>query len=439
MPKKILFVGAGSYTFTRNLVKDLMTFPALQDSILVLHDIVDEKLELANRMVSRIIEEGKYPAKIVCTKNVEEAYTGADGVLCTIKELNSEKGIDICFDIPAKYGVTLTNCDTIGPSAIFQYMFVVRSMIDVCKNIDKYCPKAVFLNYTNPMSMLTRTMQTLFPHLSITGLCHSVQEGAARMAEWMGVDVKDLTYTCAGINHFSFYTELKVNGEDAYPRLLEAMKRPEVYEEEAVNLEIMKHFGYYSSENSAHKCNYVPWFRSRPDLTEKYCTFKFGDYAFNTSTPEVREMIFGAAARKKGMEDWFNAPLDLSRGKEYAACIFNAIFGDNEIFEFNGNVRNFGLIDNLPEGACVEVPMYASKKGIKATHVGALPTQVAAIANLNASVHELAVQAVLENDKEKLYRACKLDPLTSAVLSLEEIDAMVTEMLEAAAPYIPLH
>ena len=434
MAKRIVFIGAGSFVFTRNLCRDLLTYPAFRDAEIVLMDISDEKLALARSMVTRIVEAGNYPAKVICTKDRAAALKGADGVLCTILVgSREERASDI--DIPMKYGVDISCGDTRGPSGIFDYLRTVSTMLDICADIEKYCPDALFLNYTNPMAMLCRTMQTVYPRLHITGLCHSVQGTAGKIARWAGVDMKDVTYTCAGLNHQAFYIEYKANGKDVYPLLREAAKRPEVYNEEPVRFEMFKHLGYFSPEGSGHHSEYVAWFRKRPDLLDKYCLHGTGNDPGYSSTPERRAL--NAKKRQEKLEQWMREPVDLKRGLEYAASIFNAVFGDNEMFEFNGNVRNFGLIDNLPWGCCVEVPVIASKKGLEAVHVGALPPQCALLNSISAQCEELAIEAVLQNDPEKVYHACLYDPLTSAVLSMQEIHDMVDEMFAAAKPYLP--
>ncbi len=436
MPKRIVFIGAGSYVFTRNLCKDLLTFPAFQDAELVLMDISDSQLELARRMVTRIVEAGNYPAKVICTKDRVEALKGADGVLCTILVGDRElRWADI--DIPAKYGVDICIGDTRGPAGVFDYLRSVETMLDICKDIETYCPDAVFLNYTNPMAMLCRTMQTVYPHLKITGLCHSVQGTSYKIARWLGVEHKDLTYVCAGLNHQAFYVDLKYKGKDAYPMLREAAKNPDIYNEEQVRFEMFKHLGYFSPEGSGHHSEYVSWFRKRPDLIDKYCVHGTGK---DTGKPVDRSRRAGAAQRKvDAIEEWINSPIDLKRGAEYASYIFNAIFGDYTMFEFNGNVRNFGLIDNLPEGCCVEVPVLASKNKLQAMHVGALPPQCALLCDISARCEELAIEAVLENDPDKIFYSCLYDPLTSAVCSMQEVRDMVDEMFKANEGYLPFH
>jgi alpha-galactosidase len=308
-------------------------------------------------------------------------------------------------------------------------------MIDICRDIEKYCPDAVLLNYTNPMAMLCRAMQGE-TKVKLTGLCHSVQGTAHMLAHWLGAPIEEITYLCAGINHQAWYLEYKWNGKDAYPLIREAMKRPEIYQEELVRNEMFLHLDYYVTESSGHNSEYNPWFRKRPDLIEKYCThgtgWNPGEYAFILNEYLQRENTW-----KQEIEDWFREAVDLERGHEYAAYIFNAMIGDGTMFKFNGNVRNFGLIDNLPEGCCVEVPVLASKHGLEPIHVGALPPQLAILNNINAQCEELAVDAALTGDARKVFHAICMDPLTSAVLSLAETKEMVKQMFQANREYLP--
>lgn len=437
MPKKIAFIGAGSFGFTRILINDLLTFPAFADCTLALMDIDDERLSFARQAAEKIVAAGKLPVKIIATKNRLEALEGADGIVCTI--LNG--GVDIwCSDIeiPKKYGVDICVGDTRGPSGIFRFLRTAPVMLDICKDIAKVAPNAVFLNYTNPMAMLCRIMQGEFPKLTISGLCHSVQGTAEMLARFIGADIKDVTYTCAGINHMSFYLDYKWQGKDAYPLIKKAMKNKAIYNEEQVRNEIFIALGLYITESSGHNSEYNAWFRKRPDLIEKYCThgtgWTPGEYAYILNF--YRSV---ADSWRQETMDWLN---DDSykfgiRGHEYAAAIFNAIFGDGEKFTFNGNVRNFGLVDNLPNGACVEVPCLASKNGINPMHVGPLPSQVLPMVSLSSQIEELAVEASLTGDPAKVYQAICFDPLTSSVLSLGEIRSMVNDMFIASKDYLP--
>ena len=436
MSKKITFIGAGSLGFTRGLVRDLLTFPAFQDATLALMDIDEERLNFARTAVEKIVKAGNYPAKIVATLDRTEALEGADGVVCTIlaQSVNVWRS-DI--EIPKKYGVDINVGDTRGPAGIFRALRTIPVMIDICKDIEKYAPNAVFLNYTNPMAMLCRAMQTA-SKVNVVGLCHSVQGTAEMLAKWIGAPMEEITYFCAGINHQAWFLDFKWNGKDAYPLIREAITtRPEIYNEEQVRNEMFLHLGYYVTESSGHNSEYNAWFRKRPDLIEKYCThgtgWNPGEYAYI-----LKEYLRREDSWKDDVKYWLeNAPIDLKRGKEYAAYIFNAVIGDGAMFEFNGNIRNFGLIDNLPYGACVEVPIVASKRGFSPIKVGSLPPQVALLNYINSTCEELAVEGSLTGDPMKVFHAICYDPLTSAVLSLAEIRDMVNEMFEASREWLP--
>lgn len=437
--KKFAFIGGGSFGFTRTLVRDLLTFPAFRDAEIALMDIDEERLDYTKRACDKVVRAGNYPAKITATTDRVEALKGADGVLCTVLAGDVEVWKHDIL-IPKKYGVDINVGDTRGPAGIFRALRTIPLMLDICKDIEKYCPNAVFLNYTNPMAMLCRAMQEKFPNLKITGLCHSVQGTIIDViAKCVGLPPEEITYTCAGVNHQAFYLKLEHDGKDLYPALREAMKDPEIFNEQQVRNDMFLHLGYYVTESSGHNSEYVSWYRKRADLIEKYCThgtgWNPGEHAYILNEYTARKDTW-----RNDIMDFLNKPdsvVNLNRGLEYAAYIFNAMFGDYTPFKFNGNVRNFNLIDNLPYGCCVEVPVVASRNSLEAIAVGNLPDQLAILINTTARCEELAVQAALEGDARKVFWACAFDPLTSAVLSLEEIQAMVNEMLEQNKEYLP--
>ena len=436
MSKKIAFIGAGSFGFTRKLVNDLLTFPAFQDATIALMDINAERLDYIKRAVDRIVAEGKYPAKVLATLDRKEALMGADGVVTTI--LHGEVDVwqhDIL--IPKKYGVDTNVGVTRGPSGIFRYLRTINPILDIAADIDRYCPNAVYLNYTNPMAMLCRAVQSKFPNMVATGLCHSVQGTASMLAKWIGAPENEISYTCAGINHQAFYTDFLWNGKDAYPLIRKAITENEdVYKQEIVRNEMFLALGYYVTESSGHNSEYNAWFRKRQDLIEKYCLpgtgWNPGEYAYILNEYRSRETTW-----KADMDKWFTEPIDLTRGFEYAAYIFNAIFGDGEMFKFNGNVRNFGLIDNLPQGCCDEVPVLASRRGLEPIHVGKMPAQCALLSGTSAQIEEMVVEGSFAGDKEMIYQAVCYDPLTSAVLSLREIRDMVDVMFKQNEDWLP--
>jgi alpha-galactosidase len=432
---KIAFIGAGSLGFTRDLVRDVLTFPLLKDATLALMDINPERLDFSLKSVQRIIEMGKYPARVTATLDRAEALRDADIVLVTILSGSTEVWrYDI--EIPKQYGVDINVGDTRGPSGIFRALRTIPVMVDIAKDMERLCPNATLLNYTNPMAMLCRALQRS-TFIRLTGLCHSVQGTAMMLADWIGAPYSEITYTCAGLNHMAWYLKYAWNGKDAYPLIREAVtKRPEVYNEEIVRNEMFLNMDYYVTESSGHNSEYNAWFRKRPDLIEKYCThgtgWNPGEYAYILKEYQNAENTWKDEARK-----WFAAetPIELERGEEYAAHIINALMG-GEPFTFNGNVSNTGLVTNLPEGACVEVPVWVSRKGFEPVHVGALPPQCAALTNLTAEIEEMAVEAVLTGDPRLVFHAICHDPLTAAVLSLSEIRQMVNQMFAQNREYL---
>ena len=434
--KKFAFIGAGSFEFTRNLVKDILSFPAFNDAVFALMDIDDKRLEYSTRAVEKIIKAGNYAAVVKPTKNRAEALEGADGVLCTI--LNGD--VDVWrhdIEIPKQYGVDINVGDTRGPAGIFRALRTIPVMLEICADVERYCPDAVLLNYTNPMAMLCRAMQSRFPKLKISGLCHSVQGTAEMLARWIGAKYDEITYTCAGINHQAFYTEFLWKGKDAYPLIREAIKDPFRYNEEQVRNEMFLLLDYYPTESSGHNSEYNAWFRKRPDLIEKFCTKGTG------WNPGVYAYILNVYLNRKdnweqSITNWLEqSEVNLKRGNEYAAYIFNAAFGDGIPFKFNGNVPNKGLIDNLPQNCCVEVPVLASPHGLEPIKTGKLPDQLAALIHTSAICEEMAVNASFEGDRHKVFQAVAFDPLTSAVLGLHEIKEMTEKMLAQNAAYMP--
>lgn len=434
--KKIAFIGAGSYGFTRVLVRDILSFPALADCTIVLMDIHDEKLELAKKAVEHIVEVGRYPAKVVATKSRAEALQDADGVVCTILA----GGIDVWrkdIEIPKKYGVDINVGDTRGPAGIFRALRTIPVMLDICRDIERYCPQAIFLNFTNPMAMLCKAMYSR-TDVTVAGLCHSVWGTAHMLAEWIDAPVGEVQYVSAGINHQAWLLKFAWNGKDAYPLLKEKVRNhPDIYNIEIVRNELLLHLDYYVTESSGHNSEYNAWFRKRPDLIEKYCVHGTG------WNPGKHAFIVGEYVNKT--DDWKadiirfaeDPNIDLQRGYEYAAPIFNAVFGDGAVAEFYGNVRNAGLIDNLPPESCVEVPVFASRSGLHPVPVGALPDHLAILNNISCRCEDLAVEGALTGDPRKIFHAVCFDPLTSAVLSLSEIQRMVDEMFEANRAWLP--
>lgn len=442
MPK-IVFIGAGSIGFTRGLVRDLLTFPLLKDSHIALMDIDEDRLEMARQACQKLIDVGAYPATLTTHTDRREALDGADAVLVTILCGNCDIWQHDIL-IPKKYGVDTNVGDTRGPSGIFRALRTIPEMLSICRDIEELCPQALMLNYTNPMAMLCHAMQRETT-VNVTGLCHSVQGTAGMLAGWAQVPIEEVEYVCAGLNHLSWYLKFEHNHQDLYPKIREAILNDEkIRNTEQVRNEMYLAFDYYVTESSGHNSEYNWWFRKRPELIEKYCThgtgWNPGEYAYILNEYRKRETTW-----KKDFLEWLNSPdwddpekvkERLAVGGEYATRIINAYQG-GELFRFNGNVPNTGLIPNLPDGCCVEVPVLAERNQLTAMHVGELPHQVAALTGLTAHIEMLAVEGCLSGDARKVYQAIANDPLTASVLSLAEIRDMVREMFEQNRDYLP--
>lgn len=435
MRKKITFIGAGSLGFTRDLVRDILTFESFRDAEIVLMDVNAERLEAIRRCVERIVMLGRYPAFVSATTDRTKALEGADGVLITIRAGGeSEARSDI--EIPASYGVDINLGDTRGPSGVFRGIRLFIPMLEICTDIRKYCPEAIVLNYTNPMAILCRMMKTRFPELKISGLCHSVQKTAAMLTKWIGANENEITYQCAGVNHQAFFIEFKRNGKNAIPMIRRAIQtHEELYNAEPVRNEMFFALGYYPTESSGHNSEYNAWFRKRPDLIQKYCTHGTGRnpglhaYGLNAYLRNSRNW-------RKYFAEWEKAPYELARGNEYAASIFNAVFGDGTLFKFNGNVINHGLIESLPCSCCVEIPVLASKNGLEPVKPSPLPVPTAALVSATVYAEEMAAEGMLSGNPEMIFQSILFDPLTAAVLCPAEIREMVNKMFCANRKYL---
>ena len=410
--KKIAFIGAGSLQFTSSCVRDLLTFPAFAATEFRLMDTNENNLKGITAVVEKIIKEMNCPeSRVVATMERREALLDADGVLCTV--FNGD--IDIWqydITIPKKYGVDINIGDTRSVSGIFRALRNIPLMLDICRDIEKYCPNATFLNYTNPMAILCGAMQK-YSGVEVTGLCHSVQGTVKMLAEWLGLPKDEIDYQCMGVNHQAFYTKLSYHGEDLYPRLRELISTNEdIFNKEQVRNEMFLKLGYYVTESSGHNSEYNQWFRKRPDLIEKYCThgtnWNPGEYAFSLNLRRDR-----AKDTARQYENWFKKPFSKEKSLEYAADIFNARIGDGKPFVFNGNVLNRGSIPNLPDDACVEVPVVCDRMGFRTTIAGPLPEHIAILVNTTASVESNLILLVFDynryypnNEEEGYERDC---------------------------------
>ncbi len=432
---KIAFVGAGSLGFTRTLVTDMMSYQDLAGSTISLTDVHEPRLSSAKRAVERIMEVGKYPAKVTATTDRAKGLEGADIVVVTILA-HGVDGFRPEIEIPMKYGVDFNVGDSYGTAAVFRSLRTIPMMVDICRDMEKYAPQAYMLNYTNPMTMLCRAMQRASA-VKLVGLCHSVQGLGAMLGRWIGAPPEEIVCECAGINHQAWALRFEWNGKNAYPLLRKAVEKPEIWRKDIVRNEIFKALGYYVTESSGHNSEYVWWFRKRPDLIERFCTHG-EDWNPGVHAYILDEYQESAETWQKELEDYSEGRVEirLGRSHEYASLITRGLlFG--ELCKFNGTVPNHGAISNLPCDAAVEVPVIADKSGLQAINVGALPHQLAALNQLHTNIVELTVEAALTGNPEPVYHACYLDPVAAAKCSLEEIKQMVDELFQVQTPLMP--
>jgi alpha-galactosidase len=424
MPK-VTLIGAGSAVFARQLMTDILAIDGLDEGIFALVDIDATRLDLARQIAEMLVELTGKRWRVQASTDRNEVLKDTDYVINSI-EVAGLKNVRPDYDIPMRYGVDQCIGDTIGPGGIFKALRTGPAWLEIVADVQRLAPRAVILNYTNPMSILTLAALRS-TDLPVVGLCHSVQGTSRQLAKYLGVPYNELTWRAAGINHNAWFTTLERNGEDLYPALKERARIPEIYEQDPVRFEVMLRLGAFVTESSGHFSEYVPYFRKRPDLVSKYMRQGYlgesGFYANNW--PEWRRANDATIELMLRGE----TPVPLKRSHEFGADIIEAIECDRPA-SIHGNVRNDGFIDNLPDG-CVEVESRIDSTGVHAQHFGPLPEQLAALNRAHMAVHELVVEALMERNKQKAKYALMLDPLTSAVCSLEEIDRMFEEMWEA--------
>lgn len=425
-PLRVVIIGAGSTVFARQLMTDILCTPGLEEGTFALVDIDAGRLDLARRIGEKLVQASGRRWRVEATGDRRKALPGCHYLINSI-EVAGLRNVRHDYDIPMKFGVDQCIGDTTGPGGIFKMLRTGPTWLEILRDIEKLCPTAVVMNYTNPMSALT-LLALRSTRLRVVGLCHSVLNTAEQLAGYLDIPVETLRFRCAGINHLAWYTELRADGEDLYPRLTERAKDPEVWESDPVRFEVMRHFGAFVTESSGHLSEYLPYFRKRPELVRRYTRDGYrGESGFyanrwpswrSAGDDSIREILDG------------RSPLELSRSAEYASLIMEAIECDRPQ-TFHGNVLNRGLIDNLPEDGCVEVAVLADSTGLHPVKFGPLPPQMAALDRAHAAPHELMAAAVLERDREAARHALLLDPLTAAVCSLEEISSLFDEMWEA--------
>lgn len=435
---KITFMGAGSTVFARNVIGDCMCAEALRDSTFALYDIDAKRLEESRVILEAMrAAKGNY-GKIECYLGVEQrkdALRGANFVVNAIQVGLYDPCTIIDFEVPKKYGLRQTIGDTLGIGGIMRALRTIPVMHDFATDMAEVCPDALFLNYTNPMAMLTGYMLRYTP-IKTVGLCHSVQTCSSDLFKQLDMEDKldGRKELIAGINHMAWLLEIKdKNGVDLYPEIKskidEKIDDPDF--ENKVRLEYIKHFGYYCTESSEHNAEYNMFYiKSKyPELIEKY-NIPLDEYP--------RRCVNQIAGWKKEYEEMLkNGVKEHNRSNEYASRIMEAIVTSNA-YQIGGNVLNTGhLITNLPEDACVEVPCLVNGYGVHPCHVGALPVQCAAMNMTNINVQLLTIEAAATRKKEHIYQAAMLDPHTGSELDIDTIKKMVDDLIEAHGDYLP--
>lgn len=429
MPK-ITFIGAGSTVFAKNVLGDCMQTPALQDFELALFDIDPRRLKDSENMLNNLKRSSGSRCSIKAYTDRKEALRGAKYVINAIQV----GGYDPCtitdFEIPKKYGLRQTIADTVGIGGIFRNLRTIPVMLDFAADINEVCPDALFLNYTNPMAVLTNVMNT-YGGVRTVGLCHSVQVCVPSLFEQLGLDPAGVQSKIAGINHMAWLLEVTKDGEDLYPeikrRAAEMQQQPH---HDMVRFEMMLKFGYYITESSEHNAEYHPYFikRSYPELIER----------FQIPLDEYPRRCVWQIERWQHMREELvnNEELTHERSHEYASYIMEAI-ETNVPFKIGGNVMNTGLIPNLPAEACVEVPCLVDSSGVTPTFVGNLPPQCAALNRTNINTQLLTIEAAITRKKEHIYHAAMLDPHTSSELSIDDIVGMCDDLIAAHGDWLP--
>jgi alpha-galactosidase len=431
MPK-VAMIGAGSVVFCKTLLSDMMATPALQGTEYALMSPTESKLKRMETFAKRMLKDNNIAGSVWATTNRQEAIKNADFVVVMI-QVGGVEAFGIDYKIPMKYGVDQCIGDSLGPGGVFRGLRSVPVLIDIAKDMERYAkPGAIMLNNANPMAgnCLALGMATKVPFV---GLCHGVQTTLDLIAGYCNVPKSEISFLCGGINHMDWFLKLEHKGKDLYPVLREVFEKPEYYKNEKVRGEVFRHFGYFMTESTGHLSEYLPWFRKNKKALDLYCD----EPGFGGETGAYYnycKMLAEKYAEHDPLE--FESTKIKSRSVEYCSYILEAVV-TGVPFRLMGNVRNDNYIDNLPDGCCVEVPVFADAMGLHPTRIGMLPPQCAAACQTNVNVQVLAAHAGLEGDTEHIVHAVALDPLAGAVCTLSEIRAMCGEMLEAQRRWLP--
>ncbi len=432
---KIALIGSGGVIFAMNFIKDILTSEDLRDNEISLMDIDPERLNNSVIVTKMTAEKLGVRPNYSATTDLHEAVRGADYVITLFRSGTLEHQ-RLEQDIPRKYGVDQVVGDSAGPGGVFRGLRTLKALFEVVDAMEQECPGAYLLNYVNPMSLNTIALNHRAKTVKVIGLCHSIPHTASRLADFIGVDKKDVTYWVAGINHQAFFLKFQVNGKDAAARLTSAMNDPEIYKKDRVRFELLRYFGYFPTESSGHGSEYMPYIRKRQDLIDKFCCLPENaekDYDMSAGTSGASLKVCEELQRKneakiRALVDG-SEEIDLKPSDEYAVQIIKAI-ETNIPMSANLNVMNRGLIPTLPPECCVEVPCMVDGAGINPCRITDYPEQLAGLNRGLINMHIMGAAGALEGDRKKVFQAIALDPLTAAVCSLDEIQAMTDEMFD---------
>ncbi|MCL2813207.1 MAG: alpha-galactosidase [Oscillospiraceae bacterium] len=431
MKNKIALIGAGSIVFCKTLLNDMFNTPSLADFEYALMSPTPNKIEKMKNYAQKIIDKNKLGARVYATTDRRDALKDAKYVILMF-QIGGNEAFGLDYEIPLKYGVDQCIGDSMGPGGIFRFLRTYNVLKDIDCDMAELCPGAVVLNYVNPMGMVCSYLGKA-TKMKYIGLCHGVQTTMDLISGYTNTPKDEIDFVAAGINHMAWFLKLEHNGRDLYPILKENMEKPEYYINEKVRGEVMRHCGYFMTESTGHLSEYLPWFRKNKKSLDLYCDQPdFGGasgayYKFSSAVQEKFNKIDVLSIETGELEP---------RSKEYCSYILEAI-ETNVAFKLNGNLLNKNYITNLPNGACVEIPVYVDREGLHPLTIGDLPAQLAAMNQSNITVQNLAVEAAINVDPELAFAAVSMDPLTSAVLNLTEIRDMTAEMFEAEARWMP--
>jgi alpha-galactosidase len=429
MPK-ITLIGAGSTVFAKNLLVDILSLPELAESEICLHDIDPERLRTSQVVAQRAAQALGARPVLSATTDRRRALDGADYAIGMIQVGGYQPSTVIDFEVPKRYGLRQTIADTLGIGGIMRGLRTIPVLLAMCRDMEELCPDVLFLQYVNPMAMNCWAIGRA-SRIRTVGLCHSVQGTAGQLARDLGLPAEAINFVCAGINHMAFYLRFEHQGQDLYPRLRQVAAEGRVPAWNRVRYAAFERLGYFPTESSEHFAEYVPWFikRDRPDLVAGL-NIPLDEYPRRCET-QIAEWETLRADLERG-----DKPLPVQRSHEYGSLIIHSQETGTPRVIY-GNVPNFGLIDNLPAGCCVEVPCLVDRNGVQPTRIGALPPQLAALIQTNVNVQSLTVEAALTGQRAHIYHAAMLDPHTAAELSLDQITALVDELIEAHGDWLP--